>query len=35
MSDAPVIRHLGFAPYEPTWRAMQRSPMSGRRIDRR
>ena len=23
MSAAPVIRHLGFAPYEPTWRAMQ------------
>jgi lipoyl(octanoyl) transferase len=23
MSDAPVIRHLGLAPYEPTWRAMQ------------
>ena len=23
MSVAPVIRHLGFAPYEPTWRAMQ------------
>ncbi|HWG70937.1 MAG TPA: lipoyl(octanoyl) transferase LipB [Steroidobacteraceae bacterium] len=24
MSDAPLIRHLGLAPYEPTWRAMQR-----------
>jgi lipoyl(octanoyl) transferase len=24
MSDRPVIRHLGLAPYEPTWRAMQR-----------
>jgi lipoyl(octanoyl) transferase len=24
MSDQPVIRHLGLAPYEPTWRAMQR-----------
>ena len=24
MSAAPVIRHLGLAPYEPTWRAMQR-----------
>ena len=23
MSDSPVIRHLGLAPYEPTWRAMQ------------
>ena len=23
MSDAPRIRHLGLAPYEPTWRAMQ------------
>jgi lipoyl(octanoyl) transferase len=23
MSDFPVIRHLGVAPYEPTWRAMQ------------
>jgi lipoyl(octanoyl) transferase len=23
MSDAPLIRHLGLAPYEPTWRAMQ------------
>jgi lipoyl(octanoyl) transferase len=23
-SDAPLIRHLGLAPYEPTWRAMQR-----------
>jgi lipoyl(octanoyl) transferase len=23
MSDRPVIRHLGLAPYEPTWRAMQ------------
>ena len=24
MSDALMIRHLGLAPYEPTWRAMQR-----------
>jgi lipoyl(octanoyl) transferase len=24
MVDSPVIRHLGLAPYEPTWRAMQR-----------
>jgi lipoyl(octanoyl) transferase len=24
MSHAPLIRHLGLAPYEPTWRAMQR-----------
>ena len=24
MSVAPLIRHLGLAPYEPTWRAMQR-----------
>jgi lipoyl(octanoyl) transferase len=24
MADAPVIRHLGLAAYEPTWRAMQR-----------
>ena len=24
MNDAPLIRHLGFAPYEPTWRAMQK-----------
>jgi lipoyl(octanoyl) transferase len=24
MSDAPLIRHLGLAAYEPTWRAMQR-----------
>jgi lipoyl(octanoyl) transferase len=24
MSDLPLIRHLGLAPYEPTWRAMQR-----------
>jgi lipoyl(octanoyl) transferase len=24
VSDAPLIRHLGLAPYEPTWRAMQR-----------
>ena len=24
MIPAPVIRHLGLAPYEPTWRAMQR-----------
>ena len=24
MSDAPRIRHLGLAPYEPTWRAMQK-----------
>ncbi|HWW30644.1 MAG TPA: lipoyl(octanoyl) transferase LipB [Steroidobacteraceae bacterium] len=24
MSDIPVMRHLGLAPYEPTWRAMQR-----------
>jgi lipoyl(octanoyl) transferase len=23
MSDAPLIRHLGLAPYEPTWRGMQ------------
>jgi lipoyl(octanoyl) transferase len=23
-SEAPLIRHLGLAPYEPTWRAMQR-----------
>ncbi|HTV94425.1 MAG TPA: lipoyl(octanoyl) transferase LipB [Steroidobacteraceae bacterium] len=24
MSGAPLIRHLGLVPYEPTWRAMQR-----------
>ncbi len=24
MSDAPLIRHLGLAPYEPTWRSMQK-----------
>jgi lipoyl(octanoyl) transferase len=24
MSAAPLIRHFGLAPYEPTWRAMQR-----------
>lgn len=24
MNPAPLIRHLGLAPYEPTWRAMQR-----------
>jgi lipoyl(octanoyl) transferase len=24
MSEAPLIRHLGLVPYEPTWRAMQR-----------
>jgi lipoyl(octanoyl) transferase len=24
MADAPLIRHLGLAAYEPTWRAMQR-----------
>jgi lipoyl(octanoyl) transferase len=24
MAETPLIRHLGFAPYEPTWRAMQR-----------
>src|SRR6202522_1924137 len=24
MSDSPLIRHLGRAPYEPTWRAMQK-----------
>jgi lipoyl(octanoyl) transferase len=24
MSPAPVIRHLGLVPYEPTWRAMQK-----------
>ena len=24
MSDAPLIRHLGLAPYEPVWRAMQK-----------
>src|SRR6202161_893428 len=24
MSDPPLIRHLGLAPYEPTWRAMQK-----------
>jgi lipoyl(octanoyl) transferase len=24
MSETPLIRHLGLAPYEPTWRAMQR-----------
>jgi lipoyl(octanoyl) transferase len=23
-AEAPLIRHLGLAPYEPTWRAMQR-----------
>ena len=23
MNGAPIIRHLGLAPYEPTWRAMQ------------
>jgi len=23
VSDTPLIRHLGLAPYEPTWRAMQ------------
>jgi len=24
LSEAPLIRHLGLAPYEPTWRAMQK-----------
>jgi lipoyl(octanoyl) transferase len=24
VSDSPLIRHLGLAPYEPTWRAMQK-----------
>jgi lipoyl(octanoyl) transferase len=24
VSDTPLMRHLGLAPYEPTWRAMQR-----------
>jgi lipoyl(octanoyl) transferase len=24
MSDAPLLRHLGLAPYEPVWRAMQK-----------
>jgi lipoyl(octanoyl) transferase len=24
MSNVPLIRHLGLAPYEPTWRAMQK-----------
>ena len=24
MIEAPLIRHLGLAPYEPTWRAMQK-----------
>jgi lipoyl(octanoyl) transferase len=24
MTEAPLIRHLGLVPYEPTWRAMQR-----------
>ena len=24
MSDSPLIRNLGLAPYEPTWRAMQK-----------
>jgi len=24
MSDSPLIRHFGLAPYEPTWRAMQK-----------
>jgi lipoyl(octanoyl) transferase len=24
MSEVPLIRHLGLAPYEPTWRAMQK-----------
>ncbi|HEY2462833.1 MAG TPA: lipoyl(octanoyl) transferase LipB [Steroidobacteraceae bacterium] len=24
MNDSPLIRHLGLAPYEPTWRAMQK-----------
>jgi lipoyl(octanoyl) transferase len=24
MNEAPLIRHLGLAPYEPTWRAMQK-----------
>jgi len=24
MNDSPLIRHLGLAPYEPVWRAMQR-----------
>jgi lipoyl(octanoyl) transferase len=24
MTEAPLIRHLGLAPYEPTWRAMQK-----------
>jgi lipoyl(octanoyl) transferase len=23
VSDAPLVKHLGLAPYEPTWRAMQ------------
>jgi len=33
MSGAPLIRHLGLAPYEPTWRAMQRFT-DDRRVDR-
>src|SRR5580698_3195348 len=24
MNESPLIRHLGLAPYEPTWRAMQK-----------
>ncbi len=24
MNESPLIRHLGLAPYEPAWRAMQR-----------
>ena len=24
LNEAPLIRHLGLAPYEPTWRAMQK-----------
>src|SRR5271168_3435727 len=24
MNDAPLVRHLGMAPYEPAWRAMQK-----------
>ena len=34
MSDAPLIRHLGLAPYEPTWRAMQRVYRRARELRR-
>ena len=35
MSQLPLIRRLGLAPYEPTWRAMQKFTDERQRCDAR